>query len=239
MKTQFGGKGGFTLVGMAACALGLSGCVVEDRIQPGLASTTPVSELGQDGFAWSNGASYLLRPSDHVSVIVFREEELSSPDLVISAEGRISVPLVGEVQAAGMTAQQLELRLEQMFDQRYLRSPDVSVNVVEYASHMVTVEGAVEQPGLYPFAPGTRLTGGISLAQGPDRVADVRDVAVFRETPEGMMIAKFDYAKVRAGTMIDPVLHPGDRVVVGTNNLSQTWQDLLRALPAFGLFTRL
>ena len=51
------------------------------------------------------------------------------------------------------------------------------------------------------------------------------------------MVAKFDYRAVSQGTMIDPVLEPGDRVVVGTSGLSQFWQDLLRALPAFGLFT--
>ena len=224
---------------LSAGALALSGCVVEDRIAPGIVNATASSAMGQDAFAGSVGSTYQLRAADKVSVIVFREQELSAPELTISAEGRISVPLVGEVQAAGMTAQQLELRLEQMFDERYLRSPDVSVNVLDYASHLVTVEGAVDRPGLYPFNPGTRLTGGISLASGLERVADVRDVAIFRESSEGTIIAKFDYAQVRAGTMLDPILHPGDRVVVGTDNLSQTWQDLLRALPAFGLFTQI
>lgn len=219
--------------------VGLSGCVVEDRIEPGMATMTPVAALGQNAFTGSVGATYLLRPADEISVTVFREEELSVPVMIISAEGRISAPLVGEVQAAGMTAQQLEQHLEQLYDARYLRSPDVAINVLKYGSHLVTVEGAVKKPGLYPFNPGTRLTGGMSLASGPERVADVRDVAIFRQSEQGTMVAKFDYAQVRAGTMMDPVLQPGDRVVVGTDNLSQTWQDILRALPAFGLFTQL
>ena len=224
---------------LSAMTVGLAGCVVEDRIEPGMATVTPVSSLGQDAFAGAVGPSYLLRPADEISVTVFREEELSVPELTISAEGRISAPLVGEVQAAGMTAQQLEQHLEQLYDARYLRSPDVAVNILNYGSHIVTVEGAVKNPGLYPFNPGTRLTGGMSLAAGPERVADVRDVAIFRQSGEGTMVAKFDYAQVRAGTMLDPVLYPGDRVVVGTDSLSQTWQDILRALPAFGLFTQL
>jgi len=65
----------------------------------------------------------------------------------------------------------------------------------------------------------------------------MREVAIFRETPDGLMVAKFDYRSVRQGTMLDPVLAPGDRVVVGISGLSQFWQDLLRALPAFALFT--
>ena len=195
--------------------------------------------MGQEAFAGSVGQTYALRPADRISVTVFREEELSVPELTISAEGRISVPLVGAVQAAGMTVHELELRLEELYDARYLRAPDVAVNILEYSSHLVTVEGAVDKPGLYPFRPGTRLTGGIALAAGPERVADVRDVAIFRQADDGTVIAKFDYAQVRAGAMLDPILHPGDRVVVGTDNLSQTWQDILRALPAFGLFTQL
>jgi hypothetical protein len=50
------------------------------------------------------------------------------------------------------------------------------------------------------------------------------------------MIAKFDYGQVRQGTMLDPVLQPGDRVVMGTDGLSVFWEDLLKALPAFGVF---
>lgn len=217
----------------------LAGCVVEDQISPGMASSVPAPGQGQEGYEAAIGESYLLRPADRLSITVFREPDLSVPELTISAEGRVSVPLVGPVQAAGMTTDAFEQMLEQQLDERYLRSPDVAVNILEYASHVVTVEGAVSQPGIYPFTPGTRLTGGIALAAGPERVADVRDVAIFRQTPDGTMIAKFDYAQVRAGEMLDPVLHPGDRVIVGTDNLSQTWQDLLRALPAFGLFTQL
>jgi polysaccharide export outer membrane protein len=100
------------------------------------------------------------------------------------------------------------------------------------------VEGAVTESGVFEFTPGTRLSGGIALAKGPTRVADVREVAIFREGPSGTLIAKFDYAQVRAGGMMDPVLQPGDRIVVGTDNLSQTWQDILRALPAFGIFSQ-
>ncbi len=226
------------LLAASMIALACAGCAASSPIMPGVANSLPDAAMGQNDYISAVGTSYLLRPADKLSVTVFREEELSLPEVVISAEGRISAPLVGAVQAAGMTVEQLETRLEQMYDARYLRSPDVAVNVLEYASHVVTVEGSVEKPGLYTFRPGTRLTGGIALAAGPTRVANVRQVAVFRQTPEGTLIAKFDYAQVRAGSMLDPVLQPGDRVVVGTDNLSQTWQDFLRALPAFGLFTQ-
>lgn len=217
----------------------LAGCTVQEPISPGLVQPAPIVALGQDEYAAELRDGYVIRPSDRLSVTVFREAELSLPDVLVSAEGRISVPLVGSLNVTGMTVEQVEQLLEARYDERYLRSPDVAVNVIEYASHTVTVEGSVERQGLYNFRPGTRLSGGIALASGTSRTADVREVAIFRRTEGGMLIAKFDYAQVRSGAMIDPVLHPGDRIVVGTDNLSQTWQDLLRALPAFGLFTQL
>lgn len=219
-------------------ALACAGCAAQARIEPGIANTSPLASLGQAEYIAAVGTSYLLRPADKLSVTVFREAELSLPEVVISAEGRISVPLVGPIQAAGMTVEQLETRIEELYDARYLRSPDVAVNVLEYTSHVVTVEGAVQESGLFNFRPGTRLSGGIALAKGPTRVADVREVAIFRQSGTGMLIAKFDYSQVRAGGMMDPVLQPGDRIVVGTDNLSQTWQDFLRALPAFGMFAQ-
>ena len=222
----------------SAAALLCAGCAAQSPIEPGIANSAPNIEMGQAQYIPAVGSSYLLRPADKISVTVFREEELSLPEVLISAEGRISVPLVGPIQAAGMTVEQLETRIEELYDARYLRSPDVAVNVLDYASHVVTVEGSVVESGMFAFRPGTRLSGGIAMAKGPTRVADVREVAVFRQTATGTLIAKFDYAQVRAGGMMDPVLQPGDRIVVGTDNLSQTWQDFLRALPAFGMFSQ-
>lgn len=229
---------GFSRIAAAALVLACGACAAQVPIEPGVAHSAPRTEMGQGQYVASVGTTYLLRPADKLSITVFRESELSLPEVVISAEGRISVPLVGPIQAAGMTVADLETRIEELYDARYLRSPDVAVNVLQYASHQVTVEGAVTESGVFVFAPGTRLSGGIALAKGPTRVADIREVAIFRESPTGTLIAKFDYSQVRAGGMMDPVLQPGDRIVVGTDNLSQTWQDFLRALPAFGIFAQ-
>jgi polysaccharide export outer membrane protein len=196
-----------------------------------------MAALGQEDYSNSPPEKYVLRPADRLSISVFREEELSLQDVPVSAEGRISFPLVGTLDVAGLTPLELEAQLEERLGASYLRNPDVTVNVLDYASHLVTVDGQVEEPGVYAFVPGTRLSGGISLAQGPTRVASLEQIAIFRQTDEGLKIAKFDYAAVRAGTMLDPVLMPGDRIVVGTDGLAQFWQDFLGAMPVFALFT--
>lgn len=219
--------------------LTLSACGGAPAAQSGLVTSQPILAPGDADFTPSVDANYILRPSDVLKISVFREAELSQDSVVVAANGEISVPLVGQVRVAGMTLQSLETLLENELSARYLKNPDVTVNVVEYASHQVTVEGAVLQSGVYPFRPGTRLSGGIALARGLDRVAKGSEVAVFRQTPEGMFVAKFDYRAVQGGTMLDPVLQPGDRIVVGTSGLSQFWQDLLKAIPVFALFTRI
>ncbi|WP_231638817.1 polysaccharide biosynthesis/export family protein [Aurantiacibacter marinus] len=208
-------------------------------VAPGPVVSQAAAELGQDGYGSSLTASYVLRPSDVIKVDVFREADLSLESVAVSATGEVSLPLIGQITVAGLSAGEVEDRIEEMLATRYLRNPRVSVNVLNYNSHQVTVEGRVESPGLYDFRPGTRLSGAIALAQGLSRVAEPDEIAIFRQADDGIEVAKFDYTAVRSGTMLDPVLHPGDRVVVGTDGLSQLWQDLLRALPLFALFTRI
>lgn len=217
-------------------ALALSGCASSPEPKIGSAVIQPRSDLGQDGYSYNRPDTYLLRPTDKISVNVFREPDLSVETVRIGVEGNVSLPMLGSIPAAGLTAKQFEQDLTRRFAALGLKTPMVSVNVTDFASHLVTVDGAVEKPGVYSFQPGARLSTAIALAAGPKRTAKAEQVAVFRETPQGLMIAKFDYTQVSQGTMLDPVLQPGDRVVIGTDGLSVFWEDLLKALPAFGVF---
>lgn len=181
---------------------------------------------------------YPLYAKDVVSITVFREPDLSIQNVPISADGVLTLPLIGRIMAAGQTPTQLQRTLKSAFSKGILQHPDVTVTVMDYASHYVTVEGAVSEAGIFKFPPGTRLSGAIALGGGETRVA--KDlIIVMRPTPEGMTVAKFDYGAMRAGTMIDPLILPGDRVIMGKSALAQFWQDLLVALPAFTIFTRL
>ena len=234
MKIAMSGR----LVTLSGFAL-LAGCAGSPPPRIGAVDSRPVEEFGQGIYTANESRSYTLRPSDVVAINVFREPELSVENVPIGADGTISLPLIGAVRAEGLTAEELSQTITRKLAAGFLRKPAVSVNVLQFGSHLVTVEGSVEKPGVYQFRPGARLSAAISLASGPTRIAKLNQVAVFRDTPEGMMVAKFDYAAVRNGTMMDPVLQPGDRVVLGTSGLSQAWQDLLQALPLFALFTRI
>jgi polysaccharide biosynthesis/export protein len=233
--TQMRRQGIGTSVTLVA-ALALAGCASTPDPVIGSAASQPVQSLGQQGYSVSRPTTYALRPADQIAITVFREPELSLDRVRIGVEGNVSLPMIGSIPAAGMTAKQFEQDVTRRLAAAGLKSPVVSVNIAEYASHLVTVEGAVDKPGVYAFQPGARLSTAVALASGPKRTANAAQVAVFRESPEGIMIAKFDYGQVSQGTMLDPVLEPGDRVVMGTDGLSVFWEDLLKALPAFGVF---
>jgi polysaccharide export outer membrane protein len=223
---------------LAVLAVILGGCASSAQTKIGIVDSAPVSAYGQSDYSAVEKADYRLRPSDVVTITVFREPDLSVENTPVGADGMLSLPLVGSIKVDGLTARQLEQEVRSKLAPA-LVDPNVSVNIMQFGSHVVTVEGAVEKPGMYAFKPGTRLSGAISLAAGPSRVAKLTEIAVFRQTASGMAVAKFDYAAVRAGTMMDPVLEPSDRIVLGTSGLSVFWQDLLKTLPAFALFTNL
>ncbi len=224
------------ITGLCVLTSVLGACASSPEPVIGASVTAPNAALGQGDFSFQRSTIYLLRPSDKISVDVFREPDFSMDEVQIGVEGNVSLPLLGSIRAAGMTAKQFEQDVTQRLAKAGLRTPMVSVNISEYASHLVTVEGAVTEPGVYPFQPGARLSSAIAFAKGPKRTADTQQIAVFRENADGILVAKFDYQQMSRGTMLDPVLEPGDRVVMGTDGLSVFWQDFLRALPAFGIF---
>ena len=221
--------GAFAILSLGACA-----STPEPVI--GAAASQQRLDLGQGRYSQDRATTYMLRPSDKISINVFREPELSVENVRLGVDGEVSLPMLGSIPAAGMTTRQFEQDVGRRLLAAGLRTPMVSINISDYASHLVTVEGAVEDPGVYTFQPGARLSSGIAMADGPTNVAKSQQIAVFRESPDGIMIAKFDYEQVSQGTMLDPILQPGDRIVVGTNGLSVFYQNLLQALPAFGVF---
>ncbi len=220
-------------------AVVLAGCSTGPSPRVGLVDQAQSAALGQEDYSAIESSTYMLRPSDVVSVTVFLEPDLSITSVPVGADGNLSLPLIGSIKVDGMTTRELEKTVAERLVKADIRDPRVSANVMQFGSHLVTVEGSVEKPGMYPFKPGTRLSGAIALAAGLKREAKLEEVAVFRQTGRGMAVAKFDYGAVRSGTMLDPVLLPSDRIVVGTSGLSLFWQDLIKTLPAFALFANL
>jgi len=179
----------------------------------------------------------LIGPSDVLSVVVFKEPELTFGSLIVDGGGRFQIPLIGTVVAAGKTTEQLQRELTGLFG-RYLVDPNVSVNLVSSGSRKFVVEGAVENPGVFPLERDTSLLSAVATARGTKRIAKINQVAIFRKVMGGRQVAVFDLGAIREGRLADPVLQPGDVVVVGFSGMSQAWQDFLSTAPVLALFMR-
>jgi len=178
--------------------------------------------------------AYLIGPGDVVDITVFNVPELAKT-LAVSEVGTINFPLIGEVPAAGRTARALEQDLAKKLDKKYLRNPQVGVQVKEYKSQRVTVEGAVKKPGVYPIEGRLTLLQAIATAQGLQETAETT-VLVFRATDGRRSGAKFDLAKVRSGEASDPVLKAGDVIVANTSATQKAFESFLKVIPAARVF---
>ena len=179
--------------------------------------------------------NYKLGPLDTVSVTVFQVADISH-DYAIDQSGRITMPLVGSVDAVGRTTTDLASMIERRLGEKYLRNPNVTVALKETNSH-VTIDGSVRQPGIFPAVGALTLMQAIALARGTDELANPHRVAIFRVIDGKRMAAAFDLINIRRGTEKDPQIYPGDTVIVDGSAIKKTQRDILQALPLTSLFT--
>lgn len=215
----------------------LSGCAGDKHEVVGTYAPQRAPGRGQEALGDAAPTTYRLNPADSVQIKVYGEPDLSFDRLMVDQSGNINIAFLGDVHAEGLTAGELAKSLRTGLA-KSLINPQVSVNLVDYGSQHVVVEGSVGHAGVFPITPGTTLLGAIALAGSPDRFARIRDVVVIRTDAQGRSIAAFDLHAIRAGTQIDPVLKGGDRVVVGVSGMSRFYQDLLGLIPLAVIFSR-
>jgi polysaccharide export outer membrane protein len=148
----------------------------------------------------------------------------------------VNLPLVGMMQAGGKTARQLAADVAAQLSKSYLQSPQVSVMVVEANSQKITVEGSVNQPGVFPVTGPTTLLQAIAMARGPDKTADLRKVAIFRTVEGRRAVAVFDLNAIRTGNAPDPAVYGSDIVIVEGSSAKGVWQSVIQAVPLIGVF---
>jgi polysaccharide biosynthesis/export protein len=185
----------------------------------------------------SGSASYRIGPPDVLEISVFKVPELSK-SVQVAEGGTINLPLVGEIPAAGMTAQEVERDLTLRLGAKYLQNPQVTVYVKEYNSQRVTIEGAVKKPGVYPIRGKATLLQLIATAEGLDANAD-STVLVIRQADGNRSAARFELSEIRTGWAEDPPMRPGDTIVVGTSAIKETFNNILKILPGVGTFALL
>jgi polysaccharide biosynthesis/export protein len=162
--------------------------------------------MGADG--------YLLQPGDVLTVSVWKEAELSS-DLLVRPDGAISMPLAGEIPAAGHTVEDVRSAIDQRL-RKYIPEPAVTVSVKQTLGNQIFVIGKVNHPGPYPIIRPVDVLQALSLAGGTTPFASVDDIKVLRRRGEQQTIIPFRYSDIEHGRKLEQniVLQSGDTVVV-------------------------
>lgn len=174
---------------------------------------------------------YLIGAFDKLEIDVFGVEELSR-EVQADAAGRISVPLAGTIEAAGKTPGELAEEIARGLRDGYVKDPQVTVNLIETVSQVVTVSGEVGKPGLYPVVGRMTLMRAVAQAQGTTEFADSENVVVFRTVNGQDMAAVYNLGGIRRGNYSDPEIYANDIVIVGESGTRRLFKDVLQLAPA-------
>jgi polysaccharide export outer membrane protein len=221
----------------AACAvtvLALSGCADGPRLGE---SGQPLAVAKQAELPAPSGADlmaaatpYRVGPQDKLVITVFGAPELSG-NFQADAAGRLSLPLVGSVDAAGATPAELAAMIAARLRGKYVRDPQVTVNLEEATNQVFTVDGQVTQPGSYPVVGSMSLMRAVAAAKGASEFARLDDVVVFRTVNGQSMAALYNLGAIRRGLYRDPQIYANDVIIVGDSKQRRLFQHLLQIGP--------
>lgn len=143
------------LTAILASCLWTAGPMTTARAQT-VASSPPEVTRGTD-------FEYRLGPGDKIRVIVYGEQALSG-EFYVAGNGKVSLPLIGEAQAAGLTVQAFQTEVENALRQGYLKEPKVSAEVLSYRPYYIL--GEVNKPGEYAYSSGLNVMNAVATAGG-------------------------------------------------------------------------
>lgn len=171
-----------------------------------------VAAAAPQGVATAPG--FTIGPEDVLGILVWRDAEVSG-DVTVRADGMITLPLIRDVQAAGLTPSELADRIQTLL-REYITDASVTVAVRQMNSRKVFITGEVAKPGAYPLASPTTVMQLIALAGGLTEFAEANEISVMRTDGDKTTTMKFAYKDVARGRKAEQniVLRPGDTVVV-------------------------
>lgn len=172
----------------------------------------------------------LIGPLDTIQVDVFNVPDLSR-EMQVDASGRISMPLAGTIDARGKTSAELAEAVEARLRGRYVRNPDVTVNIKSSVSQVVTIDGQVVEPGLYPVTNQMTLMRVIASAKGLSEFARQDDVVILRTVDGRKMAGLYNVDAIRRGAYDDPAVYANDVIVVGDSPQRRLFRDFVSLSP--------
>lgn len=186
-------------------------CLAQDR-KPTSEGTPPSQAVkGAVNAAPVDPKAYVIGAEDVIMVRVWREPELSG-QYMVRPDGKISIPLVNEIQAAGLTPERLSAAVVEGLT-KYMTRPEVTVSVMTVNSRKYYIQGEVQRPGAYPLVVPTTVLEALVNAGGFKEFANSKKITVLRHGSERH---KFNYKEVTHGKHVEQniVLQPGDQIIV-------------------------
>lgn len=172
----------------------------------------------------------LIGPLDTIQVDVFNVPELSR-DMQVDASGRIAMPLAGTIDARGKTSAELASAIEAALRGSYIRNPIVTVNIRSSVSQVVTIDGQVVEPGLYPVTNQMTLMRAVASAKGLAEFARQDDVVILRTVNGRKMAGLYNIEAIRRGTYDDPFIYANDVIMVGDSPQRRLFRDFVSLSP--------
>jgi polysaccharide biosynthesis/export protein len=158
--------------------------------------------------------SYIIGPEDSLDIFVWKETELSRK-VSVRQDGKISLPLLGEIQAAGLTPLKLKEQILQKLKE-FIEVPTITVTVVEANSFKVYISGQVVKPGVYTLRSETSILQFISLVGGLTEWANPKKILLVRKEQGKEKSYTINYKKIKSGEDLSQnmALKPGDTIIV-------------------------
>jgi len=158
--------------------------------------------------------TYVIGPQDMLDISVWKEPELSRV-LPVRPDGKISLPLLRDVQAAGLTPSQLEARITEGLT-GFISAPDVTVIVTAINSRRIYIVGEMSRPGAFPLLPGMTVLQALSNAGGFTQFANTKNIYVLREENGKQMKLPFNFKDVIKGRKPEEnvTLKAGDTIII-------------------------
>ena len=174
---------------------------------------------------------YIVGPLDRLVVDVLNVNGLMAREIQVDASGQISFPYAGVLEVAGLTPSEIETLIATTLRATYIKNPQVTVNLKEALSQIVTVEGQVKAPGLYPVVGRMTLLQVMAVAGGPAEFAKLENVIIYRTVRGERFAAVHNLGSIRQGNYADPEIYPNDLIMVGDNEARRRFRDILTTFP--------
>ncbi|MCM3681733.1 polysaccharide biosynthesis/export family protein [Sphingomonas paucimobilis] len=172
----------------------------------------------------------LIGPLDTIEVDVFGIPELER-EMQVDSSGRIAMPLAGTIDARGKTAGELASAIAVALRTNHVRDPKVTVNIKSSVSQVVTIDGQVVEPGLYPVTNQMTLMRVVASAKGLNEFARQDDVVILRTVGTKKMAGLYNIAAIRRGLYDDPPVYANDVIIVGDSPQRRLFRDFVALSP--------